>query len=203
MADESSNLSPQQAKLYQYLKDEYYAGGSMPTYREICRYMNWKAVGTAQSMIQSLIEKGWLEKNKKKSRGLQLRDPEAFRVVPILGSVPAGRPVEAVEQHLGNVSLPDFIRGPVFAVRVTGDSMKDAGIFDGDLAIVKQMPQVENKEIVVAVVEGEVTIKRFVRKSKAIWLYPENPRFKPIKIEDPSFRILGKVIGLHRYWEKI
>ena len=172
----------------------------MPTYREICREMGWSAVGTAQSVIRALIDKNVLKRDPQRSRGLRLIDPDQFRAIPILGSAPAGRAIEAIEQHLGNVSVPSFVRGPVFAVRVLGESMKDAGILDGDIAIVRQAPSAENKEIVVAVLQGEVTIKRLVKKQKSIWLYPENSKFKPLKIEDPSFKILGKVIGLHRYW---
>ena len=194
-------LSPQQARVFQYLKDCYYKGGSMPTYREICRQMGWRAVGTAQSVIQALIDKNVLARDPQRSRGLRFVQADQFRAVPVLVAAPAGRPLEAIEQHLGNVSVPSFVRGPVFAVRVLGESMKDAGILDGDIAIVRQAPQAENKEIVVAVLDGEVTIKRLVKKQKSIWLYPENPKFKPMKIEDSSFKILGKVIGLHRYWD--
>ncbi len=81
--------------------------------------------------------------------------------------------------------------------------MIEAGIEDHDLAIVKQSDSAENGEIVVAMVSGEVTIKRLVKKEKEIWLQPENPKYKPKLIEDPSFRILGKVIGLHRYFEGV
>ena len=80
--------------------------------------------------------------------------------------------------------------------------MENAGINDGDLAIVKQAATAETNDIVVAVLSGEVTIKRFLRKKDGLWLQPENPKYSPRHIEDDSFRILGKVIGLHRYWEE-
>jgi repressor LexA len=185
------------------LKDHVYSAGSMPTLREICKEMGWKAVGSAQDVIQALIDKGFVTKSPHRARGLELKDQEDFRAIPILGSAPAGRPVEAIENHLGDIALPGFIRGPVFALRVQGDSMKDADIQNGDLVIVKQTEQAESGEIVVAVLNQEVTIKRLERKRDQLWLKPENDRYKAMLVEDPQFRILGKVIGLHRYWEKI
>jgi len=195
-------LSPIQMKVYQYLKDQLYSSGSMPTLREICKQMGWKAVGSAQDVIAVLIDKGFLKKNPNRARGLEIRDHDDFRSIPILGSAPAGKPFEAIENHLGDVALPGFIRGPVFALRVHGDSMKDADIQNGDLVIVKQSETADDGEIVVAVLMQEVTIKRLQRKRDQIFLVPENEKYFPIKVEDPSFKILGRVIGLHRYWDK-
>ncbi len=205
--EDSGNLSEvgltdQQRKVYLYLKERFYGSGSMPTLRELCRVMGWSAVGSAQTVIEALLQKGFLERDKLKARGLKLAESIDFRSVPILGAAPAGTAMESIESHQGDAIVPSFIRGPVFAVRVQGDSMVNVGIEDGDLAIVRQTPDAQTDEIVVAMISGEVTIKRFVQKSKAnIWLYPENPKYKPRRIEDVSFRILGKVIGLHRYWE--
>jgi repressor LexA len=109
--------------------------------------------------------------------------------------------MESIESHEGEAIVPSFVRGPVFAVRVQGDSMLNAGIEDGDIAIVRQGAQAEHGEIVVAMVSGEVTIKRLKRRGAEIWLQPENEKYKSKQIADSSFRILGKVIGLHRYWE--
>lgn len=175
----------------------------MPTLREICHYMGWSAVGSAQSVIHALIQKGYLRRHPLKARGLQLADSEDFRVVPILGSAPAGHPVEAVEYHEGDISIPHFIRGPVFAIRVSGDSMQGADILDGDIAIVKQTETAQTGDIVVALIQGDVTIKRLIKKGRALILRPENASYTDIKVEDPAFRILGKVIGLHRYWESL
>ena len=97
--------------------------------------------------------------------------------------------------------VPRFRQGHNFAVRVQGDRKQDAGIEDGDLVIVRQASEAENGEVIVALISGETTIKRFVRRGRSIWLHPENKKYRAKKIEDPSFRILGKVIGLHRYWD--
>ncbi|PIR21720.1 MAG: repressor LexA [Deltaproteobacteria bacterium CG11_big_fil_rev_8_21_14_0_20_45_16] len=201
MVSDPGTLSSQQRRVYEFVKDSFYRNGSMPTLREICHHMGWKAVGSAQDVIQALIEKHRLSRSPLKARGLQLVDGPSFRNIPILGSAPAGRALEAIEHHEGDAIVPDFIRGPVFAVRVIGDSMKNAGIEDGDLAIVSQTDSAENKDIIVALSYGETTIKRLVKKGRENWLYPENDAYKPRRIDDPSFRVLGKVIGLHRYWE--
>jgi len=195
------SLSPSQNRVFQFIKEQFYASGSMPTLREICKSMNWTAVGSAQDVVSALIQKGKLSKDPSKARGLLLNQVEDYRAVPLLGSAPAGVALESTENHERDVLVPSFIRGPVFAVRVVGDSMINAGISDGDIAIVRQTPHARDTEIVVAMVEGEVTIKRLRQKREELWLYPENPRFHPRKIEDPSFRILGKMIGLHRYFE--
>lgn len=165
--------------------------------------MGWSAVGSAQDVIAVLIEKGFLRKSPHRARGIELRDQDDFRAIPILGSAPAGRPVEAIENHLGDIALPGFIRGPVFALRVQGDSMIDANIHPNDLVIVRQIEVAEDGEIVVAVLDQEVTIKRLKKSKNKIYLIPENKNYRPIPVEDPQFRILGKVIGLHRYWETI
>jgi repressor LexA len=195
-------LSDAQAKVYQFIKEKFFSSGSMPTLREICEKMSWKAVGSAQDVISALVQKGWLQKDGQKSRGLQLKQLEDFRTIPLLGAAPAGVPIESHESHDRDLVVPGFIRGPVFAVRVVGESMVEAGIHDRDIAIVRQAPMADDGEIVVAMVDGEVTIKRLRKRRGELWLYPENSRFSPKRIEpEASFRVLGKVIGLHRYWE--
>jgi repressor LexA len=198
---EQQSLTEQQRRVLHFLKKKFYASGSMPTFREICAEMGWSAVGTAQSMIKLLIEKGLLKRDPLKARGLSLPEAEDFRSIPILGAAPAGAPIEAVEYHRGDTVVPAFVRGTVFAIRVQGDSMVDAGIEDQDLAIVRQTAQAEDGEIIVAMVQGEVTIKRLKKEKDGLWLQPENPKYKAKKISDSSFRVLGKVIGLHRYFE--
>jgi len=195
-------LSEAQSKVYGFIKEKFFSSGSMPTLREICQKMGWSAVGSAQDVISALVQKGWLQKDSQKSRGLQLRQSEEFRTIPLLGAAPAGIPIESFESHDRDLVVPGFVRGPVFAVRVVGESMIDAGIHDRDIAIVRQSLSADDGEIVVAMVDGEVTIKRLKKKRGEVWLYPENSRFSSKKIEgESSFRVLGKVIGLHRYWD--
>lgn len=200
MVNESHDLSPTQSKVYRLLKDHIQKEGVMPTFREIAKAMGWKAVGSVQTAVKALIEKGWLEKEPGKSRGLRLTQPNTLRYVPVLGSAPAGPPLEAIESHEEDIAVPQFLRGPVFAVRVQGDSMQEAGINDEDLVIVREAKQAEHGEIIVAMIEGEVTIKRFVKRKDGFYLKPENTKYSIRKIDNPTFRVLGKVIGLHRYF---
>lgn len=198
-----SSLTESQRAVYEFVKESFYENSSMPTLREICQYMGWTAVGSAQATVQALVDKGFLNRDPLKARGLQLVQAASFRAIPVLGEAPAGTPLEAIESHEGDLVVPDFIRGPVFAIRVRGDSMEDAGIADGDIAIVRQTKTAEHGDIIVALLDGETTIKRLKKTAKGLWLMPENKRYKPRKIESVEFRVLGKVIGLHRYWEGI
>jgi repressor LexA len=203
LREERHELTPAQAKVFRFIRDSFFQSGAMPTLREICRKMDWRAVGSAQDVISALIEKGWLAKDPHKARGLSLPDLEMSRAIPLLGSAPAGAAIESIEAHEKDIMVPAFLRGPIFAVRVVGDSMIQAGIQSGDMVIVRQSADVPTGRIVVAMIEGEVTIKRLSIRSSEIWLVPENPRYQPRRVEDESFRILGEVIGLHRYWESI
>jgi len=200
MVHDLKALSPQQVRVYLFLKEAHAETGSMPTLREICEEMGWKAVGTAQSLIQSLVEKGWLYRDGNKSRNLRFQEDLSFRRIPVLGSAPAGLPVEAIESQSGDLVVPASFRGPHFALRVQGDSMEAAGIWDGDFAIVQQSLEACSKDIVVALEWGNVTVKRLIKKYRQIWLQPENKKYKAWRVEDPDFRLLGKVVGLHRYW---
>ncbi len=207
MADVKESLTETQAKVFKYMKESFFTSGSMPTLREICQAMKWKAIGSAQDAVEILIKKGFIEKDPQKARGLRLANDSDFRPAPLLGSAPAGNPIESLENHEGDVLVPTFLRGPLFAVRVRGDSMMDAGIFDDDIVIVRQSEAAKDNDIVVAMLEGEVTIKRLKKRgeerkseSAELWLYPENKKYSPRKVNDASFRILGIVLGLHRYW---
>lgn len=199
---ERESLTQTQASVFAFIRDQFYASGSMPTLREICKQFQWKAIGSAQDIVRTLVDKGWLKKDPQKARGLSLPSAEDFKAVPLLGSAPAGVPIESIENHERDILVPSFVKGAVFAVRVVGDSMVNAGIQNEDIAIVRQTERAKERDIVVAMLQGEVTIKRFEeRRGGEIWLVPENPRYQARRVDDPQFRILGKVIGLHRYWE--
>lgn len=120
--------------------------------------------------------------------------------IPILGTVPAGNPVEAVEFHEGNLPLSKEYRNSVdFGLRVKGNSMIGASILDGDIVFVKQSKDAQNKQIVVAKIDGEATVKRFYRNGESIILKPENNDFEPILVnKDSDFRLVGVVTGLLR-----
>lgn len=168
----------------------------MPSLREICREMEWRAVGSAQDVVRALVDKDYLQKE---GRSYRFSEATPLRRIPILGTAPAGPPSEAYEAHEGELALPTEFRGPHFALKIRGDSMTEAGIEDGDFVIVKQKERAQDREIIVGMEWGEVTVKRLIYKRKKIWLKPENPRYSPWEVTDPDFRVLGQVVGLHRY----
>ncbi len=152
--------------------------------------------------LDALERKGYLKRGNA-NRGITLRTPHSRPVsLPIVGTVRAGQLSTAIEDIQGYFSVDQMaVKGSdCFFLRVSGDSMITAGILDGDLAMVRPQPVAENKDIVVAMLEGEATVKRFYKEQDHIRLQPENPTMAPIRIypEDGDFVIVGKVIGIYR-----
>lgn len=131
----------------------------------------------------------------------EVQSPELLREIPILGSVAAGLPVLAAENLEGTIAVPEeqLSKGVYFALRVRGDSMSGAGILDGDVAVIKQQAVADNGDIVVAMVDEAVTIKRFFREPSRVQLRAENPRYSPIYTRD--VRILGRLSQIIRQYE--
>jgi repressor LexA len=149
--------------------------------------------------LRALEAKGYLRTMRHKSRGLLPR--EWLRGLPILGRVPAGGPLLTEENVEGTLDLADGFGGDnVFALKVRGDSMHDAGICDGDLVVVRAQKHVETDEVVVALVDGESTVKRLTRSGERLWLEPANPQYEPIVV-DAGTQVIGKVIGVVRSYE--
>lgn len=152
----------------------------------------------------ALIKKGYLKKTELISRGLTLasRISEGVTRIPLLGSAPAGQPIDAIENVEGEFAVDNSFlpKGESFTLTVKGDSMKNAGILDGDIVVVKKQPDANPGEIVVALINGEATIKRYFKEGGRIRLQPENDSFKPILVTEDSgeFQIAGKVVGLMR-----
>ena len=158
-------------------------------------------MGTVQDHVRALVRKGFLQKEEGVARGIKLAHRSSSIDVPILGTVPAGRPVEAVENMLGSLSIPDRWRGDVYALRVTGESMIDAGILDGDYVIVKKQSEAEDGDIIVALLDGEATVKYLERKNGRVRLLPANPRFAPIELTHSAESLIhGKVVSLQRFF---
>ena len=162
---------------------------------------------TAHVHVQKLIEKGYLKRGKGSNHLLELQVPNEFEVknddvitVPLLGKVTAGNPIEAIEVPNEVISLPSYLlpkKKEIFTIKVEGDSMINAGIYDRDIVIVERCKNASNGDIVVAMdEENQVTIKRFFRENDYIRLQPENDYMLPIILKDVT--ILGKAIGLYR-----
>jgi repressor LexA len=188
-------------KVFRFVRERLLAGRP-PTVREVQQALGFRSPMTAREHLEALVDDGRLAKESGRSRGYRLpgvRGEAAPRLVPLLGRVPAGPLDEAVEDLEGYVPVaPGRASGELFGLRVRGDSMRDAGILDGDLVIVRRQDRAESGAIVVALVGDEATVKRLRLHRGRVELHPANPSFSPI-VPDPSgVRVLGRVIEVRR-----
>jgi repressor LexA len=199
---ERKTLSPKQSKILSFIETEISRLGRPPTYRDIASFCGYDAVGTVQDHIRALIKKGFLIREDGVARGLKPAHRAESFDIPILGTVPAGRPVEAIEESLGSLSVPAKWRGDLYALRVTGESMIGAGILDGDFVVVKKTTEVRDGDIVVAMIDGEATVKYLEKRPGQVRLLPANPKFSPIHLREESNNLIqGKVVSLQRMYE--
>ena len=191
------NLTEQQFKIFDVIKGHVNDYGYPPTRAEIAKIMGFKSVNAAESHIKALVKKGVLLKVPDSSRGLKL--VEEYSGIPIVGRVAAGSPISAVE-NIEKYIPTNPISSPVdFFLRVKGDSMKDIGIIENDLVGVKKASTAENGSVVVARLEDEVTLKRFVQENGKIKLVAENKNYDDILIDqNPDFSLEGIAVGVVR-----
>jgi len=197
-------LTPAQERALATIRQFSSRHGFPPTVKELGQELGI-APASAHELMAGLQRKGYLRRSPGKARSLEiLRQPgldtTQLVVVPIVGRVPAGTPLLAAENVVGELLVDSrTARGRCFALEIQGDSMIDADIQDGDYVIVRQQPVAEPGEIVVAMLGGETTVKRLHIAGDAIELRPENQRLAPIPIgPDDDLRILGKVVAVHR-----
>ena len=177
--------------------------GYPPTVREIGSRVGLRSSSTVQAHINALERQGYLIRSASKTRSVVARnDPRRvamhpFRSLPLLGSVAAGVPITAQENVEGDCDVPiEFARrGGSFMLRVKGDSMIDAGILDGDVIVVDRDSDASDGRIIVAMVDGDATVKRYFREGGLVRLQPENPMMKPIYAHAADLTILGIVTG--------
>jgi repressor LexA len=202
-------LTPKEQKVLNFITSYRERHGYAPTYTEIQLKMGYRAVGSVQQFIKQLVAKGFLRASlgDNKKRALMPFDLEAnsdLVAVPLEGSVAAGRLTEAV-RNPENIEVPrSFLpRGAdYFALRVKGDSMIEDCIMDGDLVIIKRQSSAHNRQIVVALVDDEATIKKYVKRGEMIELHPANPSFEVIKVKpNAEFKILGVLASVIRKLE--
>ena len=193
-------LTKSQQKVYDYIKD-CLAESRIPSVREICYATGLKSTSTVHLHLKTLEERGLIERDHGMNRCIRLPGAEKTASVPVMGRVTAGMPILAVEDIEGYVTVSEtFRRGrELFALRVVGESMINAGILDGDTVIVHRTPTAENGEIVVALVGEEATVKRFYKEKGHFRLQPENDSFEPIIVDEVV--LLGKVIALFRNFD--
>jgi len=200
-------LTPNQNRVLNFLKDFVQEKGFPPTLREIASHFELKGPRGPQKTLNILERKGFIRKVPGGSRAIEILSYPQFSLthilpVPIVGRVRAGEPILAIENIEGYINLDrTFIASEdVFLLRVEGDSMIDAHIQDGDFALVKPQPNAENGEIVVALIEDEATIKRIFHRRDLIRLDPANPKMEPIVVKkgEKKVTIVGKVVGIFR-----
>lgn len=190
-------LTKKQERVFKFILGRIKTQGSSPTIREIAEHFGFKSTGTVRDYINSLIKKGLLKHTPRIARGLEVIGMHLFKI-PIFGRIRAGMPHPPYEDIEGYIDFKEFsISDEIFALRVKGDSMRDAGILDGDLALVRKQPIARDGDIVVALIDNEATIKRFYRERDRIKLEPANKNYKNI-YADKDFRIIGKVISTIR-----
>ena len=200
-------LTDKEKRIYEYIADTITSEGYPPSVRDIQGALHIKSTSTVHGYLAKLEEKGYIRREKGKSRSVRVDEPAQSAdnarttKVPIVGKVAAGTPLLALENHDGYVDFPVLnsgMYGQLFALRIAGTSMIDAGILNGDIVVVNKCNHAENGEIVVAMIEDEATVKRFFKENGHFRLQPENPQMEPI-ITDKVY-ILGKVIAVLRYY---
>lgn len=192
-------LKPKEIEIYEYIKKRISEGVS-PSIREIQSAMGYKSTSTAFRYVEALINAGLIEKSNNLNRSLRLPNYNSV-TVPVMGTVTAGNPITAIEDISGYVSFDaqKNYSNPLFALKIRGESMINAGILDGDIVIVEQCSYAENGDIVVALIDNEeATVKRFFKENGHFRLQPENDEMPPIIVTDVA--IAGKVVGLKRYY---
>jgi repressor LexA len=197
------SLTARQKAIYDFLLKTIREKGFAPSIHEIGRQFKIASTNGVSDHLKALEKKGYIRRVGKRAieivNALGKTVLTATREVPVLGKVPAGKPLLSEENIEGLLSIPDDMgSGKLFALQVKGDSMIDAGILDGDKVIVKQQGTAENGEIVCAVINSEATLKRFYKKGGVITLKAENEKYAPITVSEGEFRIAGRVVGLLR-----
>ncbi|SUQ48250.1 LexA repressor [Clostridium neonatale] len=202
MSDENTK----QQEIYEFLKTYTENKGYPPSVREICAAVSLKSTSTVHGHLKRLEKKGFIKRDPSKPRALEINElstPKKEMVnIPIVGKITAGLPILATENVEDTFPLPiDYIKhdNELFMLRVSGESMINAGIHDNDLAIIESTNSAKNGEIVVALIDDSATIKRFYKEKDHIRLQPENDTMDPIIV--PNCSILGKLVGIYRSYK--
>jgi repressor LexA len=194
-------LTQRQEQVLEFIRESVRAHGYPPTVREICAQLDLSSPSTVHAHLANLERLGYIKRDPSKPRALDVvRELRPPRPLPLVGRVAAGVPILAEENIEELVEVPGFLRrdDDDFVLRVSGDSMADAGIFNGDFIVIHAQDDAANGEIVVALVGDEATTKRFYREDGRIRLQPENDLYEPLVIEAGDVQLVGKVVGVLR-----
>jgi repressor LexA len=196
-------LTPRQRQILYLIQNVIHQTGMPPTRAEIAEALDFRSANAAEEHLRALERKGAIELIPGTSRGIRLKDALREQLgLPLVGRVAAGEPILAEEHIEGRYQIDPglFRKHPHFLLRVHGMSMRDAGILDGDLVAVHRTPDVRNRQIIVARLDQEVTVKRYKQEGHQVWLLPENPDFEPISVnvKEEQLTIEGVVVGVLR-----
>ncbi len=197
-----SPMTPKQKMILDFIQSYADREGYPPSQQEIADSFGFRSLGTVQNYLVRLEREGLLTKDWNARRSMRVIRPQRNALeLPLVGTVAAGKPIEAIETP-DSIEVPASMVGPGenFVLRVKGDSMIGDGILDGDFVVVRKQATADSGQTVVALIRGEATVKRLLRKGMSIELHPANPAMRPIVLEDEeSFRIEGVVVGVIRH----
>lgn len=197
-----TTLNVQEKRVFDYLKEQIREKGYPPSIREICAALNFKSTSSVHQYIARLAEKGYIDKGDLKTRAIKIVGDEPTISIPIVGKVAAGEPILAQENIEDYFSIGESffsqsdLKNETFVLKVQGESMINAGINNGDYIIVSKENTARNGQIVVAMIDGNATVKTFYKEKNYVRLQPENDTMEPIIVKD--VQIVGKVVGLFR-----
>lgn len=196
---ERAPLTEKQRAVYEFLVKQL-NGGIPPTVREICLATGIKSTSTVHGILNFLEEQAYIVRDSKFSRAIKLDTSYDAAMVPLVGRVTAGQPILAVEEIVDYIPYPTKDAEGLFALKVVGLSMRDAGILDGDIIVADKNAPCRSGDIIIGMDGDEATVKRLeIRKDGTVVFMPENPDFSPIYPENPS--VLGKVVGSYRKYQ--
>jgi repressor LexA len=198
-------LTSKQKNFLNYISSYIQEWRRSPSYDEICSHFGFRSYNTVTTYIKTLERKGYIRppQGKNLKRAIEVVSPvETKRFeLPLLGTVAAGKPIEAVEDMSATEVPPSMMgSGDFFVLRVKGDSMEEDGIIDGDLLVIRRQATAENGETVVALINNEATVKRYYRRKNHVELRPAHAGMESIRVEEGDLRIEGKVVGVMRYY---
>ncbi len=202
------NITEKQKEILEYIKSEILKRGFPPAVREICEAVHLKSTSSVHSHLETLERKGYIRRDPTKPRAIEILD-DSFQLlrkemvnVPIVGKIAAGSPLLAVENIESYFPIPSeyLPNAQTFLLEVQGESMINAGVLPGDHILVQQQNNAENGEMIAALIDDSATVKTFYREDGYIRLQPENDTMDPILVQETQLHILGKVIGVFRFF---
>lgn len=190
-------ISEKQKQIFDFIKERIASYGTAPSVREIGAAVGLKSTSSVQYNLNALEDAGYIKRDANLKRTIRIAgSAESVSHIPLIGTVTAGVPILATQQIEDYIALSGVSGNNLFALHIKGDSMINAGIYDGDIVIVEQCPVADNGEIVVALIDEEATVKRFYKEKGHFRLQPENDKYEPIIVEECT--ILGRVKTLIR-----